>query len=86
MSVDETTVPPSISVVEAVASAEGVDPLSLEPPLHQVVDPDALDALFTEKGPMVTRRSRVHFRYRGFAVTVEKKGDVSLEKLSPDEE
>lgn len=35
----------STTVVIAVAEAEGVDPVSLEDPLHEWVDPDALDAV-----------------------------------------
>lgn len=40
--------PPSISVavVEAVAEREAVDPLALDRPLYDVVDPDALETLF----------------------------------------
>ncbi|WP_411963939.1 HalOD1 output domain-containing protein [Haloferax sp. YSMS24] len=37
--------PVSKAVVEAVAAAKDVDPLSIQP-LYEVVDPDALDLLF----------------------------------------
>ena len=43
MAADESL---SVSVVEAVASAKGVDPLDLREPLYETVDPDALDRLF----------------------------------------
>lgn len=35
----------SIAVIEAVAEAEGVDPIDLRP-LYDSIDPDALDSLF----------------------------------------
>lgn len=41
--------PPSRAVVEAVAAAEGVDPVDLAP-LHDSVEPDALDRLFDRRG------------------------------------
>lgn len=37
---------PSVRVIEAVAAATGTDPLAMEP-LYGVIDPDALDALFS---------------------------------------
>jgi hypothetical protein len=37
---------PSVAIVEAVAAANGVDPLDLDTMLAECVDPDALDALF----------------------------------------
>lgn len=37
--------PPSVAVIERVAAAEGTTPLELATPLHETLDPDALDAL-----------------------------------------
>lgn len=39
---------PSVAVVEAVAEATDVDPVNL-PPLHDAIDTDALDTLFTDR-------------------------------------
>lgn len=33
----------------AVAEAVDVDPLALDPPLYEAIDPDALDRLFSER-------------------------------------
>lgn len=65
---DETV---SSAVTFAVAAVEGVDPCSLRP-LNDVLDPDALDALF-DPGPGGTPRigGRVSFVYSQCRVTVE---------------
>lgn len=55
----------SVRVVEEVASAKRVDVAELTP-LHDVVDPDALNAL-TERGFAGT----VEFRYAGCRVKVD---------------
>lgn len=81
---------PSQAVVEAVASAEGISPDELRPPeyepLHAVVDPDALDALF---GSYADGRPRpggtVAFEFCGYDVTVDGSGAVSIEERPPDE-
>jgi hypothetical protein len=41
--------PPSEVIVDAIATAAGVDPLEL-PPLYEFVDPDALNSLFRHDG------------------------------------
>lgn len=75
---------PSQAVVEAVAEAEGVPPDELTPPayepLHAVVDPTALDALFAAR-PEGTNRPNgtVSFRFCGYDVTVDRDGRVTLE-------
>ncbi|MDG5761260.1 hypothetical protein QA600_18175 [Natronococcus sp. A-GB1] len=71
---------PSLRVVKAVANAEGVDPVELEPPLYDAVDPNAIDELFDPTtAPNAARNGRLHFRYRGYDVTVRSDGTVSLE-------
>ncbi|RQH02543.1 HalOD1 output domain-containing protein [Natrarchaeobius oligotrophus] len=76
---DETFEKPSLRVIETVASADGVDPVDLEPPLTDVVDPTALDALFEPTTKIdSSRRGRVTFRYRGYRVTVDSSGHVEL--------
>ncbi|EMA41171.1 HalOD1 output domain-containing protein [Halobiforma nitratireducens] len=46
----ERGIPPSIAVVREVAAREETEPTELQPPLHTVVDTDALDALFLTDG------------------------------------
>ena len=61
-----------ISIVDAVAAARDCDPADLEP-LHDVVDPDALQALFAG-----AQRStgRIRFAYGEDTVVVDADGNV----------
>lgn len=68
---------PSVSVAVEVAAREGVDPTELTPPLHDVVDPDALDALFA--GPESPDQAMVvEFDYRGHHIEVRGDGTVDV--------
>lgn len=73
---------PSVRVVEAIAAAEGVDPAALEPPLYDVVDPDALDtladSLCRNGGQFDGVASRVEFTYRTYRVEVEMGNGVDV--------
>lgn len=75
---DSTNESISTSVVAAVADSKGVDPLDLKERLFDVVDPDALDALF-EPGPFGAERDQgtVTFAMAGCEVVVRADGDVS---------
>lgn len=70
---------PSTAIVEAIAEYKGIDPLELEQPLYEVVDPDALDVLFTQSGngksPSV---DSVNFAYDGCMVRVSGDGTIEL--------
>jgi len=61
----------SQAVVEAVAARAGVDPLDLETPLYDALEPDELDGLL--EGPDREGQSPVEvtFRYYGYVVTVD---------------
>lgn len=65
----------STSVVIAIADAEGVDPVELDDPLHDWVDPDALDALVEsmEEGCVV-------FEAAGYRVQVGADGTVTVDE------
>ncbi len=66
-------------VLEAIADREDREPAELEPPLYEVVSPEALDDLFTPASDENSSRpGRVTFRYRGYDVTVHASGDVDL--------
>jgi hypothetical protein len=69
----------SYRVVEAVARRKGVDPTELETRLNDVVDPDALDRLFSDgSGAREPPTGRVEFRYCGYDVTVSSDGRVTV--------
>ncbi|NHN42553.1 hypothetical protein G9C85_13080 [Halorubellus sp. JP-L1] len=68
----------SEAVVEAVAAATRTDVLSL-PPLHSVVDADALDGLFAAIPGERLRFGRTAFEYAGCAISVSGSGDLLVE-------
>lgn len=68
-----------VRIATEIAEREGVDPAELTPPLHQVVDPEALDVLFEPTA--TTDRScdgRVTFTYLGYEVTVTDDGEIDV--------
>jgi hypothetical protein len=71
----ESPEPLSRTVVETLASVEGVSPTELDEPLFSSVDPDALDSLFTGSD------GRVTFVHDGYLVTVSSDGDVAVERV-----
>jgi len=77
----------STTVVEAVARERGVPVTEIDTPLNDVVDPDALDALFgstmTGKERMTT--GHVEFTFAGCDVVVEADGSVRATDCSVDE-
>lgn len=73
--------PISVRVVERVADHHDVDPLALEPRLHAVVDPDALDELFAGRDRGEGRSiGTVEFEYCNCTVTVDSKGRIDVKQ------
>lgn len=71
---DET---PSTAVIDAVADAADVDPADLGTPLYDVIDPDALDNLFSDRhNGMPRANGHVSFSLLGYDVTVYSGGQV----------
>lgn len=68
----------STQIIEAVADCEGVDPLDLQPPLYEVVDPEALEALFGSTVAGTERRGRIEFTYAGYRITVAVAGERTI--------
>ncbi|WP_440772141.1 HalOD1 output domain-containing protein [Natronorubrum sp. DTA28] len=71
--------PPSVTetIVDAVSEAEDCDPLTL-PPLWNVIDPEALDALFEPTRGGRPRTGRVSFVYAGYEITVDSTGEAAV--------
>jgi len=67
----------SLAVVEALAEAQDVSPLELDPPLFDAVDPEALDGLFAASDAIV--EGRIVFTVDGYEVTVTAENDVYVE-------
>lgn len=61
-------------VLAAIEDARGIEPLEFEQPLFEVIDPDALDALFRHDGSDVS----VEFSYLGYDVHVSSDGHVTV--------
>ena len=70
----------SIDVIETVAASRNEDPTSL-PPLHEHVDPEALDSLFRQTNGR-ERTGTISFQYYGFVVTVSCDGETTIELSS----
>lgn len=70
-----------IEIVRQVAALEGIDPIDLRTPLHEVIDVDALEALTTRTVDNQTRTSPfVEFRYLGYSVAVDETGEVTVDR------
>ncbi|WP_123538610.1 HalOD1 output domain-containing protein [Halosimplex salinum] len=63
------------NVVESIAKAEGTSPTELVPSLYEVIDPDALESLFTDDQAL----GKVIFNYNGYEVSIFSDGYVSVE-------
>lgn len=70
--------PPSQTIIERVAQAENADPLDLELPLYEAIDPDALDALFEPTNEGLRSNGQIIFDYHGHTVVVASDGTVTL--------
>ncbi|USZ70668.1 HalOD1 output domain-containing protein [Natronosalvus halobius] len=70
---------PAQAIIDAVAAANGCDPLSL-PPLFDAIDPDALNGLVSQPRSGPARRSwALSFEYGGWLVTVDADHQIVLE-------
>lgn len=66
--------PLSEEVVAAVANRENIDQMNLNPPLFDVIDPDALNALFQgDSGEVI-------FEFHDLQVAVDNTGNVTLQE------
>ena len=68
----------TVAVVEAVSSFENCEPTAL-PPLHRVLDADALDALFESGGTNSDRACSVSFAFSDSHVTIENSERIVVE-------
>lgn len=67
---NSTTGTASAAVVRAVAEHEGIDPVAVDPPLYDAVDPDALNALLASSGAANGTGISVSFSYAGHEIHV----------------
>ena len=71
---EKVTKPISLRVVESLAAAREIEPLDMDPPLFDVIDPEALDRLFRSDA-----ECRVTFEYEGHEVVVRNDGRISID-------
>ena len=67
---------PITRIVDAVAESEHAESVTLEPPLAEVVDADALETLIEDT---TASDLEVHFTYRGHDVVVDESGRVQVD-------
>ncbi|WP_327051363.1 HalOD1 output domain-containing protein [Halomicrococcus gelatinilyticus] len=75
--------PLSTAVVVAIADAAGVDPADIGTPLYDIMDPDALDNLFSDKidgSPRIG--GQVVFTVLDYEVTVYSYGQIVVRDLN----
>lgn len=77
----------AVEVMEAVASAKGVDVMALETTLYEVVDPDALEQLFAPLADGTPRAGgKLVLEIAGCEVVVEATGNVTVSRpATPDD-
>ncbi|ELY98677.1 HalOD1 output domain-containing protein [Natrialba asiatica] len=71
----------SLAAIETVATAADCDPTELVP-LYEVIDPDALDALFGSQSDLADPETRISFGYEGFSVIMARHGQKLTVKAS----
>lgn len=72
----ETDVPSAV-VVRTVAALSGENPLDM-PPLHDVVDPDALDEVLASGRADEERSIHVSFQYFGYSIDLDRDGHLEV--------
>lgn len=69
---------PSEAIIDALAEAEGVDPMELDP-LYETIDGDALDRLFTPRSESEETPSRTFgFTINSWNVFIQSEGSVVI--------
>lgn len=72
--------PTSERVIDAVADATDSEPTDLDP-LYHVIDPDALDRLFSTTGRTGRTEGSVKFEFGGCRVMVRGNGAVEVSRI-----
>lgn len=72
----DSALPASDAVLDALADWYGTSKLDLDPPLYECIDPDALNSL------LACPTGQVEFDYRDATVTVDHEQNVSVTEVS----
>jgi hypothetical protein len=68
-------------VVYAVAEISSRDAAKLRP-LAEVIDPDALDAIFDQTGSEEARNAHISFEYNGYEITIFSHGRLTISEAA----
>lgn len=70
----------SVLIVSAISSITGTDPVKIDPPLNEAIDPDALDRLFDDRpGGLPREGGHLVFYLGGCRVTVYSDGELVID-------
>jgi hypothetical protein len=69
------------AVLDAIADELDANLLDLEP-IHDAVDPDALESIFDDTSSAARNAGRVTFESNGCAVTVAAEGTVTVQQMA----
>lgn len=72
---DSSTIAPSFAVIDAMAQIRNTEPTGLDP-LYDAVDPEALDALCTDRGRPT--ECEIAFTYLGHTIQVKCTGGIAV--------
>ena len=70
----------SYTVLTEVAKFKDTVPETLEPPLHEAIDPEALDMLFADRNG-AARSGEISFSYSGCHVGIDSDGRVHVHEV-----
>lgn len=71
----------SQAVVEAIADHEGTNPSELQPTLHSVINPEALDSLVHSMSTHGScSQGQIGFFYCGYEVSINSEGEIAVTK------
>jgi hypothetical protein len=79
MAQSQTEQRPVTRLLAALAEAEDVDPAVMDPPLAEIIDPEALDTLLDHTPPTADAQLEIRFTYRGHNVVVRRNGEIEVQ-------
>lgn len=69
-----------LAIVEAVSKHEGTAPSSLDPPLYEAVEPDALETLLNGTGSAPDSPVTIRFEYAGYRIAAGSDGSLDIDR------
>lgn len=76
---------PSTTLIDAIATTTDRDPMAMSP-LYQWIDPEALDALVSDRDARTAETVTITFSYDDVLVTIDSTGGIELRLPAADRE